>query len=75
MPKSPWSATGEAGALRLERSLCSSNEDSVLPKKKKSFKIPRNKGLSVLGVHCLWVWRAGMQERKGSLCELGRAFC
>ena len=34
MPKSPWSATGEAGALRLERSLCSSNEDSVLPKKK-----------------------------------------
>ena len=44
-------------------------------KKKKSFKIPRNKGLSVLAVHCLWVWRAGMQERKGSLCELGRAFC
>ena len=48
----------------------------MLPKKKKkSFKIPRNKGLSVLAVHCLWVWRAGMQERKGSLCELGRAFC
>ena len=41
MPKSPWSATGEAGALRLERSLCSSSEDSVLPKKKKIIHDPK----------------------------------
>lgn len=32
VPQSPWSATREARALQLERSLHSSNEDSVLPK-------------------------------------------